>query len=149
LELGKSSNRVMTDILDTVQQQVGSIAVQQLTARLGVDPVMAQRAVDVAVPAIVSALAARARADGADVVHRESTSQASNPSSSSQVLGDQHADVAQRVSDATGVSREDAGAILGTVAPAVLRGIGEQVQQQGINPAQLADVLGKAVGGGR
>jgi len=52
------------------------------------------------------------------------------------------------VSDATGVSREDAGAILGTVAPAVRRGIGEQVQQQGINSAQLADVLGKAVGGG-
>jgi len=65
------------------------------------------------------------------------------------VLGDQHADIAQRVSDATGVSRKDAGAILGTVAPAVLRGIGEQVQQRGISPAQLADVLGKAVGGGR
>ena len=140
----------MPNILDTVQQQVGAAAVQQLTTRLGVDPVMAQRAVDVAVPAIVSALAARAqRADGADMVHRASTSQASNPSSSSQVLGDQHADVAQRVSDATGVSREDAGAILGTVAPAVLRGIGEQVQQQGFNPAQLADVLGKAVGGTR
>jgi hypothetical protein len=142
----------MTDILDTIQQQVGSAAVQQLTTRLGVDPAVAQRAIDVAVPAIVSALASRAqRADGADTVHRQSTDQAANSGSStaSQVLGDQHADVAQRVSDAAGVNREDAGAILGAVAPAVLRGIGEQVQQQGFNPAQLADVLGKAVKGGR
>ncbi len=138
----------MANILDTIQQQLGSAAVQQLTQRLGVDPAVAQRAVDVAVPAIVSALAARAQhAAGADSVHRESTSQAANPgsSSASDVLGDQHADVAQRVSDATGISRGDAGAILGTVAPAVLRGIGEHVQQQRFDPAQLADVLDRAV----
>jgi hypothetical protein len=45
------------------------------------------------------------------------------------------------MSDATGVSRETASKILATVGPAVLRGIGEHVQREGINPGQLADVL--------
>jgi len=33
------------------------------------------------------------------------------------------------------------------VAPAVLRGIGDHVQQNGINPGQLADVLANATQG--
>jgi hypothetical protein len=137
----------MSNILDNIEQQVSSAAVQQVSQRLGVDPVVAQRAVDVAVPVIMSALASRAqRADGAEIVHRESTAQAANKTqaSATQVLGDQHSDAARRVSDATGISSGDAGAILGAVAPAVLRGIGNHVQQNGINPGQLADVLANA-----
>lgn len=139
----------MATIFDNIEQQVSGAAVQQVSQRLGVDPAIAQKAVDVAVPAIMSALASRAQgAAGAATVHQASTAQAANQpqSNGAQVLGDQHADVAQRVSDATGISRGDAGAILGAVTPAVLRGIGDHVQQQGINPGQLADVLARATG---
>jgi hypothetical protein len=137
----------MANILDNIEQQISGAAVQQVSQRLGVDPAIAQRAVEVAVPVIMSTLANKAQhADGAQTIHRESTAQAANQSApgGTQVLGDQHAEVAQRMSDATGISRGDAGAILGAVAPAVLKGIGQHVQQQGINPGQLADVLTKA-----
>jgi hypothetical protein len=56
-------------------------------------------------------------------------------------MGDQHATVEQRVSDVTGISREDAGKIVSAVAPAVLRGIGQHVQQQGLDASQLANEL--------
>lgn len=139
----------MTSIFDNIEQQISGAAVQQMSQRLGVDPALAQRAVAFAVPVIMSALASKAQhADGAQTVHRESA-QAVNAGqpNGTQVLGDQHADVAQRVSDATGISRADAGAILGAVTPAVLRGIGTHVQQQGISPGQLADVLANATQG--
>lgn len=137
-------------ILDSIQQQVTAGAVQQVSQRLGVDPAIAQQAINVAVPAITAALAARARSGGADAIHQQATKQASADAPStqiSQVLGDQHAAVAQRVSDATGVSREDAGMILNAVAPAVLRGIGQHVQEQGIDSAQLSNALAGATAG--
>ena len=137
----------MANIFDNIQQQISGAAVQQVSQRLGIDPAVAQRAVDVAVPVIMSTLANKAQhADGAQTVHQASTAQAATPAPTggTQVLGDQHAEVAQKMSDATGISRGDAGAILGAVAPAVLKGIGEHIQQRGINPGQLADVLAKA-----
>jgi hypothetical protein len=140
----------MASIFDSIEQQVAGAAVQQVSERLGIDPVIAQRTVNAAIPVITAAIAAHARSGGADSVHRAATSQASNPQQSTslpQVLGDQHATTEQRVSEITGVSREDAGKILSSVAPAVLRGIGQHVQQEGIDPGQLANALNSVAGG--
>src|SRR3954471_22525561 len=138
-------------IFDSIQRQVTAGAAQQVSKRLGVDPAIAQQAINVAVPAITAALAAHARSGGADAIHQQATKQAAadapSTAQSSQVLGDQHAAIAQQVSDATGVSREDAGKILNTVAPAVLRGIGEHVQEHGIDSAQLTNALAAATVG--
>jgi hypothetical protein len=142
----------MSSIMDSIQQQVTATAVQQVSQRLGVDPVIAQQTVNAAIPVITAAIAARARSGSADAVHAEATAHASNPQQSAtptQVLGDQHATAEQRVSDITGVSRADAGKILESVAPAVLRGIGQHVQQQGIDAGQLTNVLSNAVSGSR
>src|SRR2546423_14942936 len=134
----------MPSILDAIQQQITSAAVQQVSQLLGVDPVVAQQTINAAVPVITAAIAAHARSGGAETVHREATNQVSNPNASTsvpQVLGAQHTNTEQRVSEIAGVSREDAAKVLSTIAPAVLRGIGEHVQQQGIDPGQLASVL--------
>ena len=140
----------MSSILDSIQQQVTAGAAQQISQRFGLDPAIAQQAISVAVPAITAALAAHARSGGADASHQQATKQTAADAQSvqsSQVLGDQHAAVAQRVSDATGLSREDAGKVLNSVAPAVLRGIGQHVQQQGIDSAQLTNALAGATAG--
>jgi hypothetical protein len=109
----------MSSILDSiqqqVQQQVSNTAVQQMSQRLGVDPVVAQRAVNAAIPLVTAAVAAHANSSGADTIHREATTQAENPqrpASLPQVLGDHHDAVTQRVSDVTGLSRDDAGKIV-------------------------------------
>lgn len=141
----------MASILDSIQQQVTIAAVQQVSQRLGVDPAVAQQTINAAIPVITAAIAAHARSGGAETVHQEATRQASNPqqqSSLPQVLGDQHATTEQRVSEIAGINREDAATILSTIAPAVMRGIGQHVQQQGMDAPQLANALG-AIGSGR
>jgi hypothetical protein len=108
--------------------------------------------VNAAIPAITAAIAAHANAGGAATIHREATKQAENPQSPASlpdVLGANHAAAEQRVSEVAGVSREQAGQILSTIAPAVLRGIGQHAQQEGFSPTQLANVLSSAVGGSR
>lgn len=144
----------MSSILDSiqnqVQQQVSSTAVEQMSRRFGIDPVVAQRAVNAAIPLITAAIASHANASGADTIHREASIQGENPkrpASLPQVLGDHSDAVTQRVSDVTGISRDDASKIVSAVAPAVLSGIGQHVQQQGIDPAQLASDLSTAITG--
>jgi hypothetical protein len=142
----------MPSILDSITQQVTSSAIQQVSQRLGVDPAVAQQTVNAAIPVITAAIAAHARSGGAETIHREATNHAANPqqqTSLPQVLGDQSVTVEQRVGEAAGISREDAGTILSTIAPAVLRGIGQHVQQQGIDPGQIANVLSGIPGGQR
>jgi uncharacterized protein YidB (DUF937 family) len=142
----------MSSILDSiqqqVQQQVSSTAVQQMSQRLGIDPVVAQRAVNAAIPLITAAIASHANLSGADTVHSSATSQVESPqkpASLPQVLGDHHDAVTQRVSDVTGMSRDDAGKIVSAVTPAVLSGIGQHVQEQGIDSQQLANDLSTAI----
>ena len=144
----------MSSILDSiqqhVQQQVSNTVVQQMSQRLGIDPVVAQRAVSAAIPLVTAAIASHANTSGAGAVHLQATSQAENSrlvSSLPRVLGDHNDAVTQRVSDVTGISREDAGTIVAAVAPAVLSGIGQHVQEHGINSGQLATALRSAIMG--
>jgi hypothetical protein len=142
----------MSSIMDSIQQQVTATAVQQVSQRLGIDPATAQQTVNAAIPVITAAIAAHARSGNADAVHAQATAHAANPqqaASPSQVLGDQHDTAEQRVSDIAGVSRGEASKILESVAPAVLRGIGQHVEQQGIDPAQLSNILSSAAAGSR
>jgi hypothetical protein len=140
----------MPSIFDSIQQQVANTAVQQITERLGVDPAVAQQTVNAAIPVITAAIASHARSGGAQAIHREATSQATSPTQNAslpQVLGDQHQAVEQRVSDATGMSRAEAGKVISAVAPAVLRGIGQHVQEHGIDAGELSNVLSTSASG--
>ena len=142
----------MSSILDSIQQQVqqrvSATAVQQMSQRLGIDPVLAQRAVNAAIPLVTAAIAAHANSSGADLVHSSATIQAESPQKNAslpQVLGDHDAAVTQRVSAVTGVSQDEAAEIVSAVTPAVLGGIGQHVQEQGIDSAQLATDLSTAI----
>jgi hypothetical protein len=140
----------MPSIFDSIQQEVTKTAVQRVSTRLGVDPVVAQQVVTAAIPLITAAMAAHASSGGAGTLHREATAQAANPQNQTslpQVVGDQHSNMVQRVSDVTGISRDDADKLVGAVAPAVLRGIGQHVQQQGLDSGQLANVLSNVASG--
>src|SRR5712671_2579164 len=115
----------MPSIFDSIQQEATNTAVQRVSTRLGVDPVVAQQVVTAAIPLITAAIAAHASSGGAGTIHREATAQAANPQNQTslpRVIGDQHSNMVQRVSDVTGISREDADKLVGAVAPAVLRG---------------------------
>ena len=141
----------MASIFDSIQQQIAGTAAQQIAQRLGIDPAVAQQTVNAAIPIITAAIASHARSGGAQAIHREATNQAATATQSvslPQVCGDQHQTVEQRVSDTTGISREDARSVITAVAPAVLRGIGQHVQQQGIDAGQLANVLSNMGKGG-
>ena len=141
---------ILDSIQEQVQQQVSSTAVQQMSQRLGVDPVVAQRAVNAAIPLVTAAIAAHANSGGANTVHTAASMQTENPQQAAslpQLLGDHHDAVTQRVSDVTGISRDDASKIVSAVAPAVLSGIGQHTQQHGIDSAQLASDLGTAITG--
>ena len=136
-------------IFDAIQQQVSGGVVQQISQRLGIDPAMAQQTVNMAIPVITAALAKHAQSGGADAIHREATRQATAPNpvtSLPNILGDEHAAMRQRVSDATGVSRDDAAHIIDAITPAVMRGIGQHAQQQGIGAGQLGNVLSSIAG---
>jgi hypothetical protein len=81
-------------------------------------------------------------------VHAEAAKQATAPgpvNSLPGILGDDHAAVRQQVSDVTGVSRDDATHIIEAITPAVMRGIGQHAQQQGIDAGQLGSVLSSVV----
>ncbi|MDQ6872052.1 MAG: DUF937 domain-containing protein [Gemmatimonadota bacterium] len=141
---------ILDSIQEQVQQQVSSTAVQQMSQRFGIDPIVAQRAVNAAIPLITAAIASHANLGGANAVHLDATTQAENPqrpASLPQVLGDHYDAVTQRVSDVTGISRDDASKIVGAVAPAVLRGIGQHAQQHRIDSGQLASDLSDAITG--
>jgi hypothetical protein len=138
-------------IFDAIQQQVTAGAVQQVSQRLGIDPAVAQQTVNAAIPVITAALAKHAQSGGADAIHREATKQAATPNAPTSlpdILGDDHSAVRQRVSDVTGVSRDDASHIIDAIGPAVLRGIGQHAQQQGIDAGQLGNVLSSIAGAG-
>jgi hypothetical protein len=137
-------------IFDAIQQQVTAGAVQQVSQRLGIDPAVAQRTVNAAIPVITAALAKHAQSGGADAIHREATKQATvanAPNPLPNILGGEHETVRERVSDVTGVSRDDATHIIDAIAPAVMRGIGQHAQQQGLDAGQLGNVLGSIAGG--
>ena len=136
-------------IFDSIQQQITTGAVQQVSQRLGIDPAMAQQTVNAAIPVITAALAKHAQSGGAAVIHREATKQATTPNAPSSlpdILGDEQATVRQQVSDATGVSRDDATHIIDAITPALMRGIGQHAQQQGIDAGQLGSVLSSISG---
>ena len=95
----------MPSIFDSIQQQVTATAVQQISQRFGIDPAVAQRTVNMAIPVITAAIASHARSGGAQAIHREATNQAITQTQSAslpEVFGDQHSAVEQRVSEATG-----------------------------------------------
>jgi hypothetical protein len=150
----------MNFITQMITQQIAGVAARALAPRLGVSEATAQRAVMVAVPLILAALARNAaRPEGAKELHEAvnkdhdgsifdnlggylNDPQAANGAGIlGHVFGEQQSTVQNNLAQATGLDPNAAGSILETVAPLVLGAVGQTQRQNGLDPDGLSDLL--------
>ena len=150
----------MNFITQMITQQVAGYAARAIAQRLGISEATAQRAVMIAVPLIVAALARNAaRPEGAEQLHQAVTNDhdgsildnlsgyLGNPQEANgagilgHVFGGQQAAVQSTLAQAAGLDQNTAGNILETVAPLVLGAVGQTQRQNDLDPGGLSDFL--------
>jgi hypothetical protein len=150
----------MNAITQMITQQVAGVAARSMAQRLGVSEATAQRAVQVAVPLIVAALARNAsQPGGAQQLHEAVNNDHDgsifdnlagyfgNPQTADgagilgHVFGGQQAPIQNNLAQATGLDPNTAGSILEMVAPLVLGAVGQTQQQQNLDPDGLSQYL--------
>jgi len=151
----------MNFITQMITQQVAGFAARAIAQRLGISEATAQRAVQVAVPLIVAALARNAaRPEGAKELHEAVNTDhdgsifdnlggyLGNPQAANgagilgHVFGEQQGAVQNNLAQATGLDPAAAGSILETVAPLVMGAVGQTQRQNDLDPGGLSDFLG-------
>lgn len=150
----------MNFITQMITQQVAGYAARAIAQRVGVSEQTAQRAVQIAVPLIVAALARNAaRPEGAQELHQavnndhdgsifdNLTGYLGNPQAANgagilgHVFGEQQGAIQNTVAQAAGVDQDAAGNILEMVAPLVMGAVGQTQRQNGLDPGGLSDFL--------
>ena len=150
----------MNFITQMITQQVAGFVARAVAQRLGISEATAQRAVQVAVPLIVAALARNAaRPDGAQELHQAVTDDhdgsifdnlsgyLGNPQEANgagilgHVFGGQQAAIQNTVAQAAGLDPNSAGNILEMVAPLVMGAVGQTRRQNDLDPGGLSDFL--------
>jgi hypothetical protein len=151
----------MNFITQMITQQVAGVAARALAPRLGVSEATAQRAVMVAVPLILAALARNAaQPDGAKELHEAVNNDhdgsifdnlagyLGNPQAANgagilgHIFGEQQSAVQNNLAQATGLDPNAAGSILETVAPLVMGAVGQTQRQNDLDAGGLSDFLG-------
>jgi hypothetical protein len=147
----------MSSLVDAVQSQLTPAVVQQMSRQLGSNEGEVQKAIGMALPTLVAALARNSQSpQGAEAltralerdhdgsVLRNVPEVVANYQSGSgagilrHVLGGQQGQVETAVRQGAGV---DAGALLQMLAPVVLGALGQMQQQQHLDPSQVAGTL--------
>ena len=150
----------MNFITQMITQQIAGYAARAVAQRLGISEATAQRAVMVAVPLIVAALARNAaRPGGAQELHQAVTTDhdgsildnlpgylddpraANGAGILGHVFGGQQGAVQNTVAQATGLDPNAAGSILEIVAPLVMGAVGQTARQNELDPGGLSDFL--------
>ena len=150
----------MNFITQMITQQIAGVAARALSQRLGVSEAAAQRAVQIAIPLILAALARNAaRPEGAKELHEAVNNDhdgsifdnlggyLGNPQAANgagilgHVFGEQQGAVQSSVAQATGLDPNAAGDLLATVAPLVLGAVGQTQRQNDLDPGGLSDLL--------
>ena len=151
----------MNFITQMITQQVAGFAARAIAQRLGISEATAQRAVMIAVPLIVAALARNAaRPEGAAQLHQAVTTDhdgsilenlpgyLDNPQTANgagilgHVFGGQQPAVQETVAQAAGLDPNTAGSLLEMVAPIVMGAVGQTQRQNDLDPGGLSDFLG-------
>jgi hypothetical protein len=152
--------RIMNAITQMIMQQVAGVAARSIAQRLGVSEATAQRAVQVAVPLLVAALARNAaQPEGAQELHEavkkdhdgsifdNLAGYLGNPQAANgagilgHVFGEQQSPIQNNLAQATGLDPNTAGSILEMVAPLVMGAVGQTQQQQQLDPDGLSQYL--------
>lgn len=151
----------MNFITQMITQRVAGVAARALAPRLGVSEATAERAVMVAVPLILAALARNAaRPEGAKELHQavnedhdgsifdnlggylgDPQAAANGAGILGHVFGEQQGAVQNSVAQATGLDPNAAGDLLATVAPLVMGAVGQTQRQNDLDPGGLSDFL--------
>lgn len=152
----------MNTISQVITQQLAGSASRQIALRLGVSEGTANRAVQIAVPLILSALARNAaKPEGAEALHQAVATDhdgsildnlmgyLGNPEAANgagilgHVLGPQRGTVEGNLAQATGLDQGSAGSLMEIVAPLVMGAVGRTQQQAGLDSSGLAQYLGE------
>jgi hypothetical protein len=151
----------MNFITQMITQQVAGVAARALAQRLGVSEATAERAVLIAVPLILAALARNAaRPEGAKELHEAVNNDhdgsifdnlsgyLGNPQAAANgagilghVFGEQQGAIQNNLAQATGLDQNAAGSILETVAPLVMGAVGQTQRQNDLDAGGLSDFL--------
>lgn len=150
----------MNAITQMITQQLAGTAVRSMSQRLGLSEGATDRAVQIAVPLIVAALARNAaQPEGARELQQAvskdhdgsifdnlmgylSNPQAANGSGIlDHVFGEQQDAVQNNLAQATGLDQNSAGNILEMVAPLVMGAVGQTQRQNNLDPNGLSQFL--------
>ncbi|MEP7074226.1 MAG: DUF937 domain-containing protein [Acidobacteriota bacterium] len=167
----------MFSLEDLLGQEQGSAAVSQISQQVGTEPSAVSSVVQAALPAILGGLANNASTpDGAQslnnaleqhhnggildnlgglgsMIFGEQQSapppQADGGGILGHIFGSNQGQVAQQVSNQTGVGAGQVAQILLMLAPIVMGYLGQQKQQQGVGAEGIGGLIGGLLGGGQ
>ena len=151
----------MTTIMDQLLQQLSGGGLSQISQQIGADESATGSALSMAMPLLVSALANNsAKPEGAQALHQalsndhngdilnaipsflENPQAANGAGILNHVLGDQQPVVAEGMAQSSGLNSNQTSQLLQIVAPLVMGYLGQQQQTQGLDPNDLASLLG-------
>ena len=152
----------MPSLLESLAGSLGGNNVADVIAKhVNADPQTVRKALAVALPLLVAALARNAQnPQGAAALHQavqndhdgrvldDVKGYLSNPDVSDgqgilgHVLGGQQTAAQTQVSQATGLSTAGAGTLMASIAPLLMGAVGRAQQQGGLNPSGLSSLLG-------
>src|ERR1051325_5277431 len=151
----------MNFITQMITQQIAGYAARAIAQRLGISEATAQRAVQIAVPLIVAALARNAsQPGGAQELHQAVNNDhdgsifdnllgyfggqqqaADGAGILGHVFGEQQAPIQNNLAQAAGLDQNTAGNLLEMVAPLVMGAVGRQQQQNNLDAGGLSQYL--------
>lgn len=150
----------MNPLIETVLKQLGGNALQEIAQKVGVDEETAQKAISVAAPLLLAALARNSSTpDGAQALHQALTNDhdgsiledivgfLTNPEAANgagilrHVLGDQQQAVQSGLAQTAGLDAGSMGQILEMAAPLIMGALGQTTQQQGLDADGLSKLL--------
>ena len=151
----------MDALTQQLMQQLSGDGLSQISQQIGADERTTGSALSAAMPLLVSALANNAsKPDGAQALHQalaedhdgsifsDMSGFLGNPEAANgagilgHILGGQQPAVTQGLAQGTGLNSGQAGQLLQIVAPLLMGALGQQQQQQGLDPNSLSAFLG-------
>lgn len=150
----------MNSITEMITQYLTGGVASQISQRLGTDETTTRRAVAVAVPLLIAALARNSsQPEGAEALHQavqqdhdgsilnnllgliNSPQDYSGSGILGHVLGATQGNAQTEIANQSGLNPSSAGSLLEILAPVVMGTLGKQQQEQGLNSNQLASYL--------
>jgi len=150
----------MNAITQIITQQLGGTAARTIAQRFGISETVANSAVQIGVPLILTALARNAsQPQEAESLHQAVATDhdgsifnnlmgyLQNPQNANgagilgHVFGNQRPTIENNLAQATGMDQSSAGGLLETLAPLVMGSLGQAQQENGLDASGLSDLL--------